>query len=231
VRSGRIEPEEWGRIERALEAIIPTYERVNRLLSLNLIESWWERCAEEVEGCQSVLEIGCGTGCLSRLIRADVHVCTDPGGPMLAETRMQTERRKSYVRCVAEDLPFKDGSFDAVVSSFAFRDFMDKRRTFDEVFRVLRPDGKLVIAEVTKTEPASSKLIYWYFKLALPILAKVTSPGSKDAEDRWLVLPETYRAFGYVVEYEGMMREAGFEEVGHKRLRGGFALLLTGVRP
>jgi ubiquinone/menaquinone biosynthesis C-methylase UbiE len=88
-----------------------------------------------------------------------------------------------------------------------------------------------VIAEVTKTEPASSKLIYWYFKLALPILAKVTSPGSKDAEDHWLVLPETYRAFGYVVEYEGMMREAGFEEVGHKRLRGGFALLLTGVRP
>jgi len=231
VRSRKIEREEWERLERALESIIPSYERVNRILSLNLIESWWDVCARQVEGCASVLEQGCGTGCLSVRIRSEGHVCTDPSAPMLRRARERTKNSRRYVRCVAESLPFRDGSFEAVCSSFAFRDFRDKQRTFEEAYRVLESGGKLVIAEISKTNRAGAALIFNYFRLAVPVVSKVVSPGSGRGEGGWPLLPETYARFGFVEEYERMMCEAGFENVRHRPMRGGFALLLTGSRP
>lgn len=231
VRSRGIEHDEWVRIESALESVMPTYERMNRLLSLNLIAQWWDDCAEEVSDRSPILEIGCGTGCLSVRISSKGHVCSDPSASMLRETRSRTNGERVYVRCLAESLPFRDRSFDAVCSSFAFRDFRDKQRAFAEAFRVLRPDGKIVIAEIAKANPVVAAVIYNYFKFAIPVLTKVISPTIPRSGNPWLVLPETYKGFGYIDEYEEMMRKVGFKDVRYKYLRGSFALLLTGARP
>jgi demethylmenaquinone methyltransferase/2-methoxy-6-polyprenyl-1,4-benzoquinol methylase len=231
VRSRKIEREEWERLERALESIIPSYERVNRILSLNLIESWWDVCARQVEGCASVLEQGCGTGCLSVRITSEGHVCTDPSAPMLRRTRERTRNSRRYVQCVAESLPFMDGSFEAVCSSFAFRDFRNKRLAFEEAHRVLEPGGSLVIAEISKTNRAGAALMFNYFRVAVPVVSRVVSSGSGRGEEGWPLLSETYARFGFVEEYERMMREVGFEDVTHRPMRGGLALLLTGSKP
>jgi len=217
-------------IEHALESIIPEYEKVNRVLSLNLIDSWWRECASHSRGARRVLELGCGTGCLSRLITSEMHVCTDPSMLMLLASRSQTQGKKVYIQCIAESLPFRDNTFDLVISSFAFRDFVNKRQALVEGFRVLRSGGRVVIAEIAKTNPVSAKVIYWYFKFALSILSRVGACRPEN-HSRWRILPETYRAFGYIKEYEDMMRDAGFKTVEHRAMSGGFALLLTGVKP
>ena len=105
-----------------------------------------------------ILDLGCGTGVLSRMIgdRLDVaaggqSVGIDAAGRMIAVARKK--RAASICRfevMAAEALSFDDSSFDAVVSSLFFHHVpMDlKESALTEAYRVLKPGGKLVIADM-----------------------------------------------------------------------------------
>jgi ubiquinone/menaquinone biosynthesis C-methylase UbiE len=94
---------------------------------------------------QRVLELGAGTGKLTRSLVARGHivVATDPSAPMLAElTRTGLPVRTTVAR--AEHLPFAGQSFDAVVVAQAFHWF-DPAAALPEIARVLRPRGTLAV--------------------------------------------------------------------------------------
>jgi ubiquinone/menaquinone biosynthesis C-methylase UbiE len=95
-----------------------------------------------------VLEIAAGTGVLTRALAsrlpADARiVATDLNPPMLehAKTRMGANGRVEWKTADAQQLPFDDGGFDAVVCQFGVMFFPDKLQAFREARRVLRPGG------------------------------------------------------------------------------------------
>lgn len=92
-----------------------------------------------------ILELGAGTGKLTRALRSRGHdVCaTDPLGPMLQHLARNVDGAVP-VQAVAEGLPFRDMSFDAVVVAQAFHWF-DHGRAVAEIARVLRPRGTLAL--------------------------------------------------------------------------------------
>jgi ubiquinone/menaquinone biosynthesis C-methylase UbiE len=105
----------------------------------------------------AVLDIGCGTGSLTRLIADRMP----PGGGWItgidaAEKMIAIARRKAGPRriqfeaALAEDLPYPPASFDRVVSTFFFHhiDAQLKARAIAEIWRVLRPGGRAVILDV-----------------------------------------------------------------------------------
>jgi ubiquinone/menaquinone biosynthesis C-methylase UbiE len=98
-----------------------------------------------------VLDLGCGTGRLaSRLARGDPDlrvVGCDFSRGMLAEAVART-RSVAWVQGDAGALPFRDGSFQAVVSTEAFHWFPDPDRALGELRRVLAPGGRLLVALV-----------------------------------------------------------------------------------
>ena len=222
--------EEWHALQRGYYEIADHYETMNRLLSWNFIPRWWKEIAAEVGGRERILEVACGPGGLARALKGSFVVNTDPNPTMVGATRRHTGGRNSYLRCIAESLPFKTGSMDAVVSSFAFRNFLDRRKAIEEFHRVLRPGGVAVIAEITKTNPVMSRLMSRYLRTLIPVFSRVLTPGLENRGDPWMLLPQTYEEIQSIDTFERMMGDVGFASVSVRKLTTGAALVLKGVK-
>lgn len=112
-----------------------------------------------------VLDVGCGTGYLSgrvaRAIGPDGRVeGIDPSAPVVAYANERAAPNATFRVAGAEELPYDDASFDAVVSCLAVHHIAaDARgRAFAELYRVLQPGGRLVVADLRPPTGRLSRL-------------------------------------------------------------------------
>lgn len=117
---------------------------------------WQEAAAARLTGT-AVLELGPGTGALAvRLLRTGCQYAgVEPSAPMLAVARRRLRtagRPLGLVRGRAQALPFKDGTFDSVLTTFPTEYAVDPA-TWREVFRVLRPGGRWVVVYAGALRP------------------------------------------------------------------------------
>ncbi|HET9700694.1 MAG TPA: class I SAM-dependent methyltransferase [Burkholderiales bacterium] len=127
-----------------------------------------------------VLDVGCGTGVLTRVARRAVGpqgvvVGIDPGPVMIARARENARAGADPVEfrlAAIEKLPFPDASFDVVLSSLMFHHLppATKGEGLREVLRVLVPGGKLVLVDVDRPANLLWWLVAWPF-LFLPMTA------------------------------------------------------------
>jgi ubiquinone/menaquinone biosynthesis C-methylase UbiE len=117
-----------------------------------LFQPWTSRVADaaQVQAGQRVLDVACGTGVLARTVAERVGpagsvVGLDVNAGMLAVAKRQAPQIE-WQDGIAEDMPFDNDSFDAVVSQFGLMFFEDKCAAIKEMARVLRPGGQLVVA-------------------------------------------------------------------------------------
>lgn len=120
---------------------------------------------------EHVLDVGCGTGVLTRLaaqvVGADGEVSgIDPGPAMLAVARREATRaasRAEFRLAAIERLPFPDAMFDLVLSSFMLHHLPPdvKRAGLTEVFRVLKPGGRLLAVDIDRPANPLWWLLFW----------------------------------------------------------------------
>jgi ubiquinone/menaquinone biosynthesis C-methylase UbiE len=110
-----------------------------------------------------VLEIGAGTGAnFSHYDGVESLVATEPDQAMLRRLEKKARDQAALVKILAapaEDLPFEDDSFDAVVSTLVLCGVDDQSRSLREIHRVLRPGGRLLFLEhVRSDDPKVARL-------------------------------------------------------------------------
>ena len=219
------------------DAIAPTYDALNHLLSLGIDRRWRRRVVGMAKAgftdgekrIREVLDVATGTGDLAialarRIPRARVRG-VDLSERMLAEGREKVirrglARRVELQRGDAEALDFEDALFDLVTVAFGVRNFGDIPAGLVEMRRVLKPGGKCFVLEFSEPEvPLFGRIYRFYFHRVLPWLGRVVS-RSAAAYD---YLPRSVDGFPPPVVFSEMLKEAGFSSVNMQRLTFGVA--------
>jgi demethylmenaquinone methyltransferase/2-methoxy-6-polyprenyl-1,4-benzoquinol methylase len=126
----------------------------------------------------------------------------------------------------ALELPYPAASFDAVTVGFGARNFSDLDRGLGELARVTRPDGRVVILEITSPQrPPLSWFFRLWFDRAVPALGRLA--GDSDA---YTYLPSSVRRFPGPEELAGKLVAAGLEDVRWVLTAGGIIAIHAGVK-
>lgn len=115
------------------------YDLLNAIISFGRSQAWRRKGVEHLPTGR-VLDLGSGTGAAAPVLGDRVVVALDPVSEML---RLSPFPHR--VVGVGEQLPFSEGSFDGVFSAYVFRNLSSVEATLQEVARVLRPGGRLVV--------------------------------------------------------------------------------------
>ncbi len=219
------------------DRIAPRYDRLNHLLSFGADAAWRRRAVAlaRLEPGARAIDVGAGTGDLSFALLAASPpsasvVGVDISAGMLSASRARAARlglgdRYGTLLASAEELPLPDASVDRVISGFTLRNVGELTRALRELRRVLRPDGRAVLLELSHPADGTfSALYHLYFNRVLPPLAAAL--GGDPAAYRYL--PRSLRSFPSAERLADLMRDAGFVRVRFERLTFGIAAIHVG---
>ena len=106
---------------------------------------------------EDLLDVGCGTGPMVELLASEFpdrrYTGLDLTPRMIEVANAKDIENAHFVVGDAENLPFDDASFDAVICANSFHHYPNPQAFFDGVARVLRPGGKLVLRDYTAAAP------------------------------------------------------------------------------
>jgi len=234
------EAEKAERVRRHFDSVAYRYDVMNTLLSLGVHYLWKRKAVRllDLEAGNRVLDVCGGTGDLSILAdrtvghAGQVFLC-DINWDMMAagrskRTNAAARRRIRYVLGDAEQIPFPDDTFDAVMMGFAARNITHMKQAFKEMVRVLRPAGKFLCLDFSRPVWGWFRWLYDFYSFnVMPALGKAIA-GDKKA---YTCLPETIRQFLLPHELSKIFEEAGLSRVRYRLLTNGIAVAHTGFKP
>ncbi|MBS1582977.1 MAG: bifunctional demethylmenaquinone methyltransferase/2-methoxy-6-polyprenyl-1,4-benzoquinol methylase UbiE [Bacteroidetes bacterium] len=220
-------------VERMFDSISPRYDLLNRLLSLGTDQGWRRKVIRAVgqEPVGHLLDVATGTADMAIQAAAVAGRITgaDISAGMLAQGREKVRQaglaeRITLVQADAADLPFADGTFDAITVAFGVRNFEDLERGIAGMARVLRPGGRLFVLEFSKPRKAPFKQLFrFYFHRVLPLVGRLVSKDSA----AYTYLPQSVDAFPEGPAFEAVLRRCGLRDVRARPLTFGVATLYT----
>lgn len=224
-------------VHRLFSQVAPTYDLLNRTLSMGQDQMWRRVAAREarLSPGDSALDVATGTGDLAReLLRytgAEGRVVgSDFCKPMLDLGVKRNRELRAPIEMVeadALDLPFPDNTFDAVTIAFGTRNVADLPKCFREMTRVAKPGGRVVCLELARpTWPPFRALYFAYFNRILPTAARFVHPEKRN----YAYLPASLAAFVNRAELADIMRAAGLENIRIVNLTGGIVAIHVGTK-
>jgi demethylmenaquinone methyltransferase/2-methoxy-6-polyprenyl-1,4-benzoquinol methylase len=228
-------PEKRAYVRDIFTAIAPTYDRLNRIISLRFDQRWrryavgrlnWERRPEGIylDVCAGTLDFAATLarrpGFRGRIVGADFVP------PMLRLGRGKAARL-APVAADALELPFPDHVFDGAMVGWGMRNLVDLDAGLAEAARVLRPGARLVILEMTlPPQPLLRRVYEFYFRRVMPWIGRRISRHAT----AYTWLPASTIAFPEPAELARRLEAQGFRDVSYRLLMGGVSALHVATR-
>jgi len=213
------------------DAVAHRYDRTNDVISLGQDRSWRRATlkALDAQPGETVLDLAAGTGTSAEpMADAGVRVVACDLSVGMLDVGKRRRPDLAFVAGDALHLPFADASFDAVTMSFGLRNVNDVDAALDELLRVTKPGGRLVVCEFSRPTFAPFRTVYQnYLMRALPPVARAVS---KEPE-AYVYLAESIREWPDQHALGLRIKHAGWEHVAYRNLSGGIVALHRGARP
>jgi len=225
-------------VRSLFDRIAPRYDFLNHFLSSGFDVLWRNRAIRTLRDHhpKQILDVATGTADLAieaAKLRPEMIVGVDLSSEMirLGEEKIARRGLQALIkleRASAEELPFPDGSFDAVTVAFGMRNFSNLEAGLAQMYRVLRSGGVVMILEFSRPRQVPLKQVYrLYFKRVLPVVGGLIS-RSREAYE---YLPRTVAQFPDGDELLDVLTSIGFTRSRQQSLSCGIATIYTGQKP
>ena len=219
-------------VEQMFDNIAPKYDFLNHFLSLGIDKLWRKKAIRILSGYKSdlLLDVATGTGdfaIAASKLKPQKIIGFDLSEQMLnvgrtKVTHLRLDHVIEFQKGDSESMPFANGQFDAITVAFGVRNFENLENGLKEFFRVLKPDGVVVILEFSKPKYFPMKQLYsFYFFGILPLVGRMVSKDSS----AYSYLPESVMAFPDDQKFLSILQTVGFSRTSQKRLSFGIATI------
>jgi demethylmenaquinone methyltransferase / 2-methoxy-6-polyprenyl-1,4-benzoquinol methylase len=221
------------RIRQMFDQVAARYDARNRLFSADRDRAWRRRAARRagLHPGETALDLCTGTGKLAHELLA----FTGPSGrvigvdfsPAMLEIARRREPRVEFRQGDVTRLSEADRSADAITIGFGLRNIVDRDAALGEMFRVLRPGGRLVILEFSPPSRGLLMRAYrFYLSRVMPAVAGLRNAREASA---YRYLAETVQAFPEPAALSRELEHVGFT-VSVERMTLGIVALHVAVR-
>jgi demethylmenaquinone methyltransferase/2-methoxy-6-polyprenyl-1,4-benzoquinol methylase len=220
----------WGEVIDVLRAIIPVYDRVNRVISLGRDERYrLQGIRDRVMPGNIILDAGSGYGNMSRVALAEANgdakiVMYDPIPEMLANVKdYLPDSQPALSSGIFEYMPFRNDTFDAVLCGYSLRDAMQLPLAIAEIHRVLKVGGRLIIVDLGKPDGVVARaFVSLYLKYFLGLFAYF---AAGKAGLKFKALYGTYLAWPRNSDLDSMLKEKFSKVQFDKGMMGGAVII------
>ncbi|PCI39197.1 MAG: bifunctional demethylmenaquinone methyltransferase/2-methoxy-6-polyprenyl-1,4-benzoquinol methylase UbiE [Thiotrichales bacterium] len=227
--------EKQHKVNMVFDSVSPKYDLMNDVMSLGLHRIWKKHAAfiSNIKPNSRILDLASGTCDFSlklakRLNSEGMLVTSDININMLQQGRSRLQDagylNTTQIIANAEDLPFPDNYFDHISIAFGLRNVRDKGKAIANMYRVLKPGGKILILEFSKPAKCITKLYDAYSFKIIPILGKLVC----NDEDSYRYLVESIRKHPDQEQLKSMLEENAFENCKYLNLCFGVVAIHTG---
>ncbi len=227
-------------VRRHFNSIAGKYDFMNTLLSFGLHYPWKRAAVRSMDlaAGDAVIDVCGGTADISicaargvgrdgRIVLYDINrAMMEAGRPKVARAGFADRIR--YVQGDAEQISFPTGTFDAACVGFGIRNLTQMEKGLAEMYRVLKPGGKMMVLEFSNPpSPVFRKLYDFYSFYIMPFVGRLFT-GSRQA---YTYLPESIRLFPTPEDFSGLLKKIGLKDVTYRSLTQGIAVIHVGQKP
>lgn len=215
-----------------------TYDFLNHFMSLGIDIIWRRKAIKELKSIKPriMLDVATGTGDFAfeaiKILQPEKIIGVDISEGMLEVARKKIQdRNMQHVFSVqtgdSEGLHFENDHFDAITVAFGVRNYENLEKGLADMYRVLKPEGKIVILEFSKPKQFPVKQGYnFYFKHITPFLGRLFSKDNR----AYTYLPESVAAFPDGSAFTALLDKVGFKHTKDRRLTFGISAIYTGIK-
>jgi demethylmenaquinone methyltransferase / 2-methoxy-6-polyprenyl-1,4-benzoquinol methylase len=209
------------KIQQMFGAIAPRYDFLNRLLSFGIDRRWRKKAVRllKYKDGSRILDVATGTGDVALEIARSTPSSVKITGADFCREMVEL----GEVKVAAS--PYAD-RFDSITIAFGIRNVVDRKLGLAEMWRVLRPGGRMIILEFsTPRSRLFRQIYYFYFRRLLPIVG-----GLFSRYNAYKYLPDSVLEFPSHEEFSRMISEAGFRNIHIHELTFGIATIYAGEK-
>jgi demethylmenaquinone methyltransferase/2-methoxy-6-polyprenyl-1,4-benzoquinol methylase len=235
---GAIQPAD--NVREMFDAIAARYDLLNHLLSAGIDRLWWRRAANAVRPVllrpeARILDLCCGTGDMT-LALLKHRPSTSSTAPILAVDFSHNMLALGNAKFLASNvipleadalhLPLTSNCLDLISSAFGFRNLASYEGGLAELYRVLRPGGKIAILDCNQPDGLLGSFYNLHLHRILPLVGAILSNPAA-----YSYLPASIARFPRAPRMLEMMGEAGFRDASWTSYTFGVAGLYLGTKP